>query len=51
MKGFTSAAYGGMNLMLFPAGEGSFVVDGIDLTDVRSVNAAVRWQNAPEIWY
>ena len=46
---FTSVAYGGMNLMLFPQDEGWFVVDGIDLTDVRSVNAAVLWQNAPEI--
>ncbi|HRI22316.1 MAG TPA: Crp/Fnr family transcriptional regulator, partial [Panacibacter sp.] len=47
MKGFTVFAYNGMNIMILPAGEGSFGVDSIDLSGVRSVNIMSMWQDAP----
>jgi len=49
MKGFTILTFNSMNYALFPQAEGWFAYDSIDLSDVRSANVAVGWQEAPSI--
>ncbi len=46
LQGFTSMKYNGMSLLLLPQGGGSFALDSIDLTGVKSVNLAAGWQKA-----
>ena len=48
VKGFTTLKYGGNNVMVFPAGEGWFALDQIDLTGVKAVNLTVGWQATPK---
>ncbi len=47
MQGFTAFAYNGMNIMILPATGGSFAVDSIDLSGVKSLNINSMWQDAP----
>ncbi|MDB5150494.1 MAG: hypothetical protein JWQ57_4514 [Mucilaginibacter sp.] len=46
-NGFTAFKYNGINLMIYPGGEGWFELDNIDLTGVRSVNLTNFWQAPP----
>ncbi len=46
--GFSFMKYNGMNIMLFPDAAGSFGIDPIDLTAVRSINLTCGWQATPE---
>jgi cytochrome c551/c552 len=47
-KGFTSFRYNGQNIMIFPAGEGWFASDSVDLSGVGSVSLACGWQAPPK---
>ena len=47
MQGFTVFAYNGMNIMILPATGGSYGVDSIDLSGVKSLNINSMWQDAP----
>ncbi|MEJ7588971.1 MAG: ThuA domain-containing protein [Ferruginibacter sp.] len=44
VKGFSHLKYGGSNIIIFPADEGWFALDSIDLTLVRSISLAAGWQ-------
>ena len=44
IKGFNTYRGGGGTLLIFPAGEGWFGIDTIDLTGVKSINVNSRWQ-------
>lgn len=46
-KGFSVFRYNGRNVMVFPAGEGYFSTDPVDLTDVRVIRVLCGWQAAP----
>ncbi|MEP7108109.1 MAG: ThuA domain-containing protein [Ferruginibacter sp.] len=48
VKGFTNFKYGARNILVFPALEGWFAVENIDLTSVRSVNLNAGWQGTPK---
>lgn len=48
LKEFTTFKYNGANLMLFPALEGWFAIDHIDLTGVGAINIASGWQGTPK---
>ncbi|MEO5682455.1 MAG: ThuA domain-containing protein [Chitinophagaceae bacterium] len=48
LNGFVPYKGGGMNLLIFPAAEGWFAVENIDLTGVRSIAVNSRWQNMPK---
>jgi cytochrome c len=48
VKGFTFMKYNGMSLLLLPQTGGSFALDSIDLTDVKSANLSLGWQEAPK---
>jgi len=48
VKGFTLYKAPTNNLFLFPAGEGWFAFENIDLTGVRSVNLTSGWQTLPK---
>ncbi len=48
VKGFTIFKYNGNNVMIFPATDGLFAVDSIDLTGVHSVNLINGWQAPPD---
>ncbi len=48
VKGFTFMKYNGRSLLLLPQGGGSFAIDSIDLTDVKSANLSLGWQEAPK---
>ncbi|MEJ7676391.1 MAG: c-type cytochrome [Segetibacter sp.] len=48
VQGFTSMKFNGMNLMLLPQAGGWFAIDSIDLTDVKSANLVMGWQEAPK---
>jgi cytochrome c len=47
-NGFVPFKYNGTNLMLYPAVEGWFALDSIDLTSIKSANLVSGWQDAPE---
>ena len=47
-NGFTPYKAGGNNLLLFPANEGWFELDSIDLTGVSSITLVSGWQKAPK---
>ena len=47
VSGFTTYKYNGMTLMVFPATEGWFALDIIDLTGVKSLLVNNSWQAAP----
>ena len=46
-QGFTPYKYGGNNILLFPAGDGWFEMNQIDLAGVHSVNLNSGWQTPP----
>ncbi|MEO3405058.1 ThuA domain-containing protein [Mucilaginibacter sp. CAU 1740] len=46
-NGFTAFKYNGINLMIYPGGDGWFEIDNIDLTGVRSINLTNFWQAPP----
>lgn len=46
-NGFTTYKYNGMNVMVFPATEGWFALDNIDLTGVKSLLINSSWKAAP----
>ena len=48
VEGFTFYKYNGMNMIVFPAAEGSFALDNIDLTGIHSILLTSRWQTAPK---
>ncbi|MEP7278011.1 MAG: ThuA domain-containing protein [Bacteroidota bacterium] len=48
LKGFSSAKSRGANILVFPATEGWFGVENIDLTGVRSIAVSSRWQEEPK---
>jgi cytochrome c551/c552 len=48
MKGFSVMVFDGNTYVLLPQDKGWFVLDRIDLTDVKSVNVLVGWQTAPQ---
>ena len=48
VEGFTFYKYNGMNMIVFPATEGSFALDNIDLTGIHSILLTSRWQTAPK---
>ena len=45
VKGFSTMVYNDTPMLLFPAQEGSFGLQGIDLTGVQSIRAVLAWQN------
>jgi len=45
IKGFGIYRGGGATILVFPAGEGSFAIDKIDLSGVKSINVNSRWQD------
>jgi hypothetical protein len=47
LKGFVPFKYNGMNIMVFPSGEGYFSSDSVDLSGVHSVKLVCGWQAAP----
>jgi cytochrome c len=47
-KGFNPFKYNGSNLLLFPAGEGWFATNAVDLTGVGSVSLTCGWQAPPK---
>lgn len=49
VQGFTAMKYGGKNLLLLPQAGGWFAIDSIDLTDVKSANLMLGWQEAPKL--
>lgn len=46
MDGFSKMSYGGRNMMLIPA-NGSFTIDSIDLTSIKSIAMMIGWQAGP----
>ena len=48
LKDFTTYKLGGTTVLVFPAMEGWFAVDKIDLTDVKSVNLTAGWKATPK---
>jgi cytochrome c len=48
VKGFTPFAFNGNNILMYPAGEGWFALENIDLTGVKSINVISGWQEAPQ---
>ena len=46
-NGFTTYKYNGMNVMVFPATEGWFALDNIDLTGVKFLLINSSWKAAP----
>ena len=51
MKGFTAFSYNGSNIMMIPSGEGSFALENIDLTGIRSLSLVTGWQEAPQFGF
>ena len=51
IKGFTFYSANGNNYLVLPKDEGWFAVDSIDLTNVKSVNIIMGWQNAPKLGF
>ena len=47
-KGFMPFKYNGQHIMIFPAGEGYFPSDNVDLSDVHAINVTCGWQAAPK---
>ena len=45
LKGFSSMYFNSIRYLIVPQGNGWFVLDSIDLTNVGSVTAIVGWQN------
>ena len=48
LSGFTPIKYSGMNLVIFPAKDGWFACNKVDLTGVKSINLTSMWQTAPK---
>jgi len=48
LNGFTFIKFNGNNVLVFPATEGWFAMDQIDLTGVGATNIAMGWQTAPK---
>jgi len=48
MNGFSTIIFDGTTYMVLPQDKGWFALDGIDLTDVKSVNVLIGWQTAPQ---
>ena len=48
LNGFTFIKFNGNNVLVFPASEGWFAMDSIDLTGVGVLNIAMGWQTAPK---
>jgi hypothetical protein len=48
LKGFTYVKFNGNSVLVFPAADGWFAMDQIDLTGVGSMNIIVGWQTAPK---
>ncbi|MCW3091824.1 MAG: hypothetical protein JWP81_2893 [Ferruginibacter sp.] len=46
LRGFAASSAGGSRALLFPANEGWFAVDSIDLTSVSSANINTEWKGA-----
>lgn len=47
LEGFSPMKYNGMSLVLFPAQEGWFAMDSIDLSGISSITMLAGWQKAP----
>jgi len=45
IKGFGTYRGGGTTVLIFPAGDGSFALDSIDLTGVKAINVNSRWRD------
>jgi len=48
LNGFTFIKFNGNNVLVFPATDGWFAMDSIDLTGVGATNIAMGWQNVPK---
>ena len=48
LKGFTYVKFNGNSVLVFPAAEGWFAMDAIDLTGVGSMKVTLGWQTAPK---
>ncbi len=48
-QGFQPITFNGMNLLIVPKEEGWFVLNDIDLKNVKSANLIAVWQSAPKI--
>ncbi len=49
VEGFKPFRYNNNNILIMPQAEGWFALDSIDLTDVRSVNIHIGWQETPSV--
>ena len=47
LRGFTYVKLNGSNVLVFPAAEGWFAMDPVDLTGVGIMNISVGWQTTP----
>ncbi|MGB5434560.1 MAG: ThuA domain-containing protein [Maribacter sp.] len=47
-QGFNPISFGGQNLLLAPKDEGWFILENIDLKDVRGVYITAGWQEPPK---
>jgi len=47
-SGFTPFSFNGNNILMYPAGEGWFMLEDIDLSGVKSINVISGWQEAPK---
>ena len=47
LNGFKSFKYNSSNVLVFPATEGWFAMDSIDLTRIGATNVAMGWQTPP----
>jgi cytochrome c len=47
-KGFVPFKYNDQQIMIFPAGEGYFPSDNVDLSGVHSINLICGWQTPPK---
>ena len=48
MKSFIPFKYNGMNVMVFPTGDGYFSSDSVDLSGVHAIKVACGWQAVPK---
>lgn len=47
LQGFASAEFGGNTFLTFPASEGWFMLDSLDLTGVRQITFGIGWRETP----
>ncbi len=47
LNGFTTYKNGGQNVLVFPANQGWFMLDNIDMTAIRSIALALGWRDVP----